>query len=148
MIAKCGHAYVIGLMDCCREKKVDKEPLRGGAGDGEPADPEDTTNIILLFGCPPSNFTPAESTLAKDFFKFVENSADGNGYIALPGNLNFFHTADRKNETLIKVTQPALLQLSEEHQSDLTIEESEKVKGQLFELIHELDGGQSTRILK
>eukprot|EP00353_Schmidingerella_taraikaensis_P000535 CAMPEP_0185597964 /NCGR_PEP_ID=MMETSP0434-20130131/81704_1 /TAXON_ID=626734 ORGANISM="Favella taraikaensis, Strain Fe Narragansett Bay" /NCGR_SAMPLE_ID=MMETSP0434 /ASSEMBLY_ACC=CAM_ASM_000379 /LENGTH=68 /DNA_ID=CAMNT_0028226831 /DNA_START=1272 /DNA_END=1478 /DNA_ORIENTATION=+ len=66
--------------------------------------PADDENLILAFGCPPSRYTAAASTLAKDFFTFLLNSADANGYVALPGNLNFFHTEDRKNETLIKVT--------------------------------------------
>ena len=67
-------------------------PGGGGAGgaDAESDPVEDGENIILAFGCPPSNETPAASTLAQDFFNFLENSADANGYIALPGNLNFF----------------------------------------------------------
>ena len=105
-LAKCDSAYVVGMLDCCREQPK----TRGGPG--FESDIEDGENIILAFGCPPSRYTPAESTLAKDFFKFLIDSADINGYIAVPGNLNFFKTEDRKNETLIKVTVPALLRLA------------------------------------
>ena len=110
-LSKCGNAYVVGLLDCCRQK-VSMQPslTRGGAGSVEPT--EEGENIILAFGCPPSKFVPSASTLAMDFFAFLENSADAEGYIALPGNLNFFHTKDRKNETLVKVCQPALLRLT------------------------------------
>ena len=107
-LSKCSSAYIVGLMDCCRIKIKTRGP---GGDDDDPV--EEGENIILAFGCPPSNETPAASTLAQDFFTFLENSADANGYIALPGNLNFFQTKDRKNETLIKVTQPALLQLTD-----------------------------------
>lgn len=107
-LSKCNSAYVVGMMDCCRNKLK----TRGNGGNDNEA-VEEGENIILAFGCPPSNDTPAQSTLASDFFNFLENSADTNGFIALPGNLNFFHTQDRKNETLIKVTQPVLLQLTE-----------------------------------
>ena len=89
---------------------------RGGAGDDSQV--EDGENIILAFGCPPSVSTPADSTLAQDFFAFLENSSDADGYIALPGNLNFFHTKDRRNETLIKVCSPILLKMTLEMQED------------------------------
>ena len=82
-IAKCDHAYVIALLDCCREKLRNR-------GLGQESEVLDTENLIIAFGCPPSRLTPAESTLAQDFFQFLEDSADANGYIALPGNLNFF----------------------------------------------------------
>jgi len=95
-LSKCGHAYVVGLLDCCRQK------VKTRGNDSEAF--EEGENIILAFGCPPSKDTPAESTLAEDFFGFLENSADAAGNIALPGNLNFFHTKDRRNETLIKVS--------------------------------------------
>ena len=102
-LSKCGAAYIVGLLDCCREKMKINE-VRGGMGVNSSDIIEEGENIILAFGCPPSRDTTAASTLAEDFFDFLENSADINGYIALPGNLNFFHTRDRKNETLIKVS--------------------------------------------
>ena len=95
----------------------------------------------MAFGCPPSRLTPAESTLASDFFQFLEDSADGNGYIALPGNLNFFKTKNKENETLVKVSQPALLRLSEEYigGSGEAAGNMQSDKDQLLELIEELD---------
>ena len=142
-LSKCDSAYVVGLLDCCRE-----QPKSRG-GPGHAGEIEDGENIILAFGCPPSRYTPAESTLAKDFFKFLEDSADMNGYIALPGNLNFFHTEDRKNETLIKVSKPALLRLSDAQQktADGSGESSEKVRHELANMIHELDDFQSFQML-
>ena len=105
ILSKGASAYVIGLLDCCREKIL----TRGGPGEYDEVRPDEAENLILAFGCAPSRLTAAASTLAKDFFTFLMNDADENGYVALPGNLNFFHTKDRKNETLIKVSQPALL---------------------------------------
>lgn len=110
---------------------------------------EEGENIILAFGCPPSRDTPADSTLAEDFFSFLENSADAVGNIALPGNLNFFHTKDRRNETMIKVCQPILLKLSmstfDENLADNF--DQELVRQELSSLIHELDDNQSIRVL-
>ena len=80
---------------------------------------EQGENIILAFGCPPSKEVDAVSTLARDFFAFLEDSADPDGYISLPGNLNFFQTADKKNETLIKVSEPVLLRLEDYKQTDV-----------------------------
>ena len=71
-LSKCGHAYVIGLLDCCREKVK----TRGGGHLEPPSFTDDGENIILAFGCPPSRETPAESTLAQDFFSFLASSAD------------------------------------------------------------------------
>ena len=103
ILSKGASAYVIGLFDCCRER------LDTRGGPGVPTVAEYDENLILAFGCAPSRLTAAASTLAKDFFKFLVNSADENGYVALPGNMNFFHTRDHNNETLIKVSQPVLL---------------------------------------
>ena len=93
--------------------------------------------MILAFGCPPSRYTAASSTLAKDFFRFLVDDADSKGYIALPGNLNFFHTEDKKNETLIKVSQPVLLQLKTPL---IEGRSGEQASEKLAVLINELDG--------
>ena len=113
-LAKGSSAYVIGLFDCCREQTVRSGPIQrtvirasGARGAGAlPArgNGDKDENLILAFGCPPSKMTDADSTLVKDFFDFLLGDADAEGNIALPGNLNFFKTEDRKNETLIKVT--------------------------------------------
>ena len=136
-LAKGASTYVIGLFDCCREK----QKFRGSPSVDLAAD--DDENLILAFGCPPSRYTPAQSTLATDFFDFLCNSADANGYVSLPGNLNFFHTQDNKNETLIKVSRAALWQLA----APRTEQSGEQVKQQLISLIHELNDQQSNRML-
>ena len=113
MLAKGPSVYVVGLFDCCRERsfssestpRTDSEEVqtRGSPGSIESMVEKDE-NLIFAFGCPPSRMTAVQSTLVKDFFEFLLKDADQTGFISLPGNLNFFRTEDRTNETLIKVT--------------------------------------------
>ena len=72
IMAKGTSIYVIGLLDCCREKLA----VRGGAGQVAEDGLEEGENLILAFGCPPSRYTAASSTLAKDFFRFLVDDAD------------------------------------------------------------------------
>ena len=130
ILSKGACAYVIGLFDCCRERIS----TRGGPGVPTAADYDE--NLILAFGCAPSRFTAAASTLAQDFFNFLVNAADENGYVALPGNLNFFQTKDRKNETLIKVSKPALLRLTLQVVDG---QPANQTREQLINFVHELD---------
>ena len=113
ILAKGPSVYVVGLFDCCRERSIstdsspradsDETETRGTLGYIERMVEKDE-NLIFAFGCPPSRMTAVQSTLVKDFFEFLLKDADQTGFISLPGNLNFFRTEDRTNETLIKVT--------------------------------------------
>ena len=70
---------------------------------------ENHENFIMTYGCPPTEGVPAKSTIAESYMRYLKNSKDQNGHIALPGPLNFFVGADGKCEHNIKVNFPILL---------------------------------------
>ena len=58
---------------------------------------------------------PAKSTIAHAYIKYLKKQAKSNdGYITLPGPLNFFVGTDGKCEHAVKVTSPLLLQWTKE----------------------------------
>lgn len=73
-------AYIIAVLDCCREKMGFTKPntteasvtAQASRGNGEAAEEEEVktkiSNIILIFGCPPFSFVPANSTLTVELF--------------------------------------------------------------------------------
>ena len=72
--------------------------------------------MILIFGTKPGKKVDAKSTLVVDFFEYLHNSADENGYVPLNGNLIYFKTQDMRNEITFRVTKPTLLKISYETQ--------------------------------
>ena len=114
-LAKADGSYVIALFDCCRERiiagatrGVNVEEDDGMAAASEQI-PENHENFIITYGCPPTEGVPAKSTIAKTYMQYLKKSSDQNGYIQLPGPLNFFVGSDGKCEHSIKVNQPVLL---------------------------------------
>jgi len=78
--------YVMGMLDCCRERISDA--MRGsGAANSEVLDEvENYRNVVLSFGCPPNSGVDARSTIAIDYFaklKQIANPYDGS--VILPG---------------------------------------------------------------
>ena len=59
------NTYVMGLLDCCREKVVTAGGDRGN-------DDYAGMNLILSFGCPPSNKIPKKSTIAVNYFEHLK----------------------------------------------------------------------------
>ena len=108
-LAKADGSYVIALFDCCRERLVAGATRGTGADEDDglaaatEALPEYQENFIITFGCPPTEGVPAKSTIAKAYMKYIKKSSDQNGYISLPGPLNFFVGDDGKCEHNIKV---------------------------------------------
>lgn len=104
----------MALLDCCREK-LPQEKMRGGNpynDDGILAKPDENENLIITFGCQPSEGVPAKSTIAKAYFRHLRRSANilnRAGQFALPGNLSFFQGVDKKCEHTTRVTAPLLL---------------------------------------
>ena len=62
------NSFVIALFDCCRER-MSETMTRGGNTDAPIAAVDDgSINLILTFGCQPSDGTPAKSTIAIHYF--------------------------------------------------------------------------------
>ena len=116
--------YVVALLDCCREK-IDLTKWRGtGSGNNAELSPDleslfaaqdaiqqrHNTNLLITYGCPPSQGVPAKSTIAVAYFKFLNGQKDAQGKITLPGNISFFQGTDGKCETVPKCSQPLQLQ--------------------------------------
>ena len=71
--------YVVALLDCCREKMTVAEVQQGkkvkveGRGGGMMEEEPDWSvvkarDLMIVFGCPPNSYTPAESTLTVGWF--------------------------------------------------------------------------------
>ena len=147
-LAKADGSYVIALMDCCRERITAQASRGSGAVDDDDglaaatnAIPEHHENFIITFGCSPTEGVPAKSTIAKAYMKYIKKSSDANGYISLPGPLNFFVGDDGKCEHSIKVSQPLLLkfdkQEDQEQEEEKIDEEEEEDDGNEFYDFHE-----------
>ena len=133
-LAKADGSYVIALFDCCREK-IPPEVSRGMGAEEEDgleaaagAIPENHENFIMTYGCPPTEGVPAKSTIAKSYMKYLKQSKDPNGHIALPGPLNFFVGADGKCEHNIKVNFPVLLKYKEKQEQEEEEEQEEEAE--------------------
>ena len=81
--------YVIALLDCCREKMTVNEVVKGkkikveGRGGGEAFVEEEiedsiikARDLIIVFGCPPNSYTPADSPLTVDFYINLNSMSD------------------------------------------------------------------------
>ena len=90
--------YVVALLDCCREKLTVKEVQKGkmvkveGRGDGMVEEEPDwsvvkSRDLMIVFGCPPNSYTPAESTLTVGFYLTLNEMSDKvDKVVVLPGN--------------------------------------------------------------
>ena len=90
--------YVVALFDCCREKMTIKEVQEGkmvkvdGRGGGMMEEEEDFSvvkarDLMIVFGCPPNSYTPAESTLTVGWFTTLNDMSDRvDKVVVLPGN--------------------------------------------------------------
>lgn len=125
-VAKADGSYVVAVLDCCREK-LPKQETRGFntqaiANDGllisddqewigQPKGSQE--NIIITYGCQPSDGVPQKSKLAKSYFRYLRKSAqDYNDVkcLMLPGCLNFFQNKDGRCEHNIKAAKPIMLE--------------------------------------
>ena len=60
-------AFVLGILDCCREKIP--LPKKAGNKDQEGSYSEEAyTNCVISFGCPPSGTVNANSQIAVEYF--------------------------------------------------------------------------------
>ena len=102
VIAGMKGTYVVALLDCCREK-IDLTKWRGTSNHADLSPDleslfaaQDTiqqrhdTNLLITYGCPPSQGVPAKSTIAVAYFKFLNGQKNQKGEITLPGNISFF----------------------------------------------------------
>ena len=97
-LSEIASTYVVALFDCCREKITVKEVQEGkmveveGRGGGLMEEEPDwsvvkTRDLMIVFGCPPNSYTPAESPLTVGFFKTVSDMSDPiDGVAVVPGN--------------------------------------------------------------
>ena len=65
-------AYVLGILDCCREYL---EEAKRGSGADEVVQEGDYTNCLIWFGCPAGSGVDASSTIARDFFAQMKHVA-------------------------------------------------------------------------
>ena len=79
--------YVVALLDCCREKKTVMEVQKGkkvkvdGRGGGMMEEEPDwsvvkSRDLMVVFGCPPNSYTPADSPLVVGFFNLMNEMSD------------------------------------------------------------------------
>lgn len=130
--AKADGSYILAVFDCCREKLL--QAVSRGLGAGQEFDEDSPTlgapidcqeNLIMTFGCRPSDGVPAKSTIATNYFKYMRRSANklptGDRVIVLPGCLNFFQNWDGKCEHAIKTARPVLLDWTDDPKGKMRI---------------------------
>ena len=61
-------------------------------------------NYIVTYGCPPSDGTPAKSTISLAYFQRLKREAEGwTGEVTLPNALTTWQGTDGKAETFPKI---------------------------------------------
>ena len=103
ILASIPKAYVVALLDCCREKL--SEAMRGGNTEQPAEEEEEGMNLVITFGCPPSSGTPAKSEIAVAYFDRLRQKADVDGSVILPEALLSWRGTDGRCETLPLIKQ-------------------------------------------
>ena len=100
VLATTPKSYVLAVLDCCRAEF--KASHRGfQAADNSNPDADQRTNLVLTYGCPPSDTTPAKSTISVAYFdKLRAKAEDATGIVTLPHALVGWRGTDGKSETL------------------------------------------------
>ena len=100
VLATTPKSYVLAVLDCCRAEF--KAQHRGfQAADNSNPDADQRTNLIITYGCPPSDTTPAKSTISVAYFdKLRQKADDATGEVKLPYALVGWRGTDGKSETL------------------------------------------------
>ena len=105
-LAAFPNCFIWGLFDCCREEFKDDifaEANRAGT-ENDPYDEEDIAtkmgNWMTTFACPPSKYTPSESTFVAELFDYMQHMANAeDGSIMLPSALTHFFGKSNKFES-------------------------------------------------
>ena len=101
MLANESGAYVIAVLDCCRERLP--VATRGTGENVEFAEIDSGMNLILTFGCEPSRTTAAKSTISKEYFQNLSDQADGySGEVSIPEALFMWKGSNEKVEHFYK----------------------------------------------
>ena len=127
-LSEVSSCYVVGLFDCCREKMTVSEVQDGkkmvkvdGRGGGMMEEEEDYSvvkarDLMIVFGCPPNSYTPAESTLTVGWFETLNEMSDKVEKVAvLPGNATAWKPCN-KGEVLTFTYHDCVLPFSGEKQ--------------------------------
>ena len=111
-LAKAKGSFVMALFDCSREKAA------GVAVKGADYEEEDSnkfdeklkhSNFMFTYSCPPTKAPKTKTTIAKAYMKYLKKSSNKEGFIQLPGPLNFFVGTDGKCNHSIKSSKALLL---------------------------------------
>lgn len=108
ILATIANSYIVAVFDCCREKLPGQS--RGGGDEDEEVKTQATTNLVMTFGCPPSDGVPDKSTIAIAFFDHLRlNADDYTGEVTLPHALIGWRGTDGKVESLPLTNVPVKL---------------------------------------
>ena len=106
ILATLPSCYISAVLDCCRAeikeatKKI-SEHRGGNTSDSDSKDLNSSRNLVLTFGCAPSDTTPAKSTISEQFFERLRKKADdATGEVFLPFALIGWRNTDGNSETL------------------------------------------------
>lgn len=105
-LAAFNNCFIWGLFDCCREE-FDADTFNEAMRAGSQSDlyhEEDIAlkkgNWMVNFACPPSKYTPSESTFVAELFAYMRQHANPNdGSVALPSALSHFFGKNNKFES-------------------------------------------------
>ena len=110
ILATIKKSYIWAVFDCCRQKV----PQLSRGGEEEEKKAEQHTNLVLTWGCPPSDTVPDKSTIAVAVFDHLRQAADdATGQVTLPGALIGWRGTDGKVETLPLTNVPLKLRFKD-----------------------------------
>lgn len=181
-LAKAQGSYVIAVFDCCREdfKRYQRpaKPTRGREGQASTSLAEEDEaagitaelriiqencdkkqienheNFIITYGCKPSDGVPAKSTISKNYFRYLHQSAsngksqgsDHTKFFVLPGCLNFFQNSDGKCEHSIKVSGSVILEWDDSVPNDSNVSYGNMESKSQVSLSSDFEGGSSASV--
>ena len=80
ILATTKNCYVLGVLDCCRSEFKQNHRGYSAPGGGDQDTEGSQNNLILTYGCPPSDTTPAKSTISVAYFdRLFQKANDATG---------------------------------------------------------------------
>ena len=121
-------AFVLGILDCCREKIP--LPKKAGNVDLEGNNSEEVySNCVISFGCPPSKTVNADSKIAVEYFEKLRQCADPqDGSVLVPGDLFYRWKPNQQGETLAMANDDLVLVHTDWNAQPYTAVEQEEEK--------------------
>lgn len=93
--------HIAAVFDCCRAEMRNRGVTGGSGADSCEEEVEGQTNLTITFACPPSDTTPAKSTISVQYFEQLKSRVeDATGIVNVQNALIGWRNTDKKAETI------------------------------------------------